>query len=61
MIEKPTISKPSEDTNGKKNKTGAKENLKQRAYLNTLSSMLDYTANRLTGLFVNLFKNFLQG
>ncbi|OQP51703.1 lipopolysaccharide biosynthesis protein [Niastella populi] len=56
MIEKPTISKPSEDTNGKKNKkTGAKENLKQRAYLNTISSMLDYTANRLTGLFVNPF------
>src|SRR5688500_11443455 len=56
MIEKPTISKPSEDINGKKNKkTGAKENLKQRAYLNTLSSMLDYTANRLTGLFVNPF------
>ncbi len=55
MIEKPTISKPSEDTNGKKNKTGTKENLKQRAYLNTLSSMLDYTANRLTGLFVNPF------
>jgi O-antigen/teichoic acid export membrane protein len=55
MIEKPTISKPSEDVNGKKNKIGAKENLKQRAYLNTLSSMLDYTANRLTGLFVNPF------
>jgi O-antigen/teichoic acid export membrane protein len=56
MIEKPTRSKPSEERSGKKNMTvGAKENLKQRAYLNTLSSMLDYTANRLTGLFVNPF------
>jgi O-antigen/teichoic acid export membrane protein len=32
-----------------------KENLKQRAYLNTLSSLLDYIANRLTGLFINPF------
>jgi O-antigen/teichoic acid export membrane protein len=55
MIEKPIIKKPSEDIGGKTHKTGAKENLKQRAYLNTLSSMLDYTANRLTGLFVNPF------
>src|SRR5688572_7223722 len=55
MIEKPIINKPSEDTHGKKNKVGAKEDLKQRAYLNTLSSMMDYTANRLTGLFVNPF------
>ncbi|HUP12118.1 MAG TPA: lipopolysaccharide biosynthesis protein [Niastella sp.] len=55
MIEKPIIKKPSEDIGGDKHKAGAKENLKQRAYLNTLSSMLDYTANRLTGLFVNPF------
>ncbi|OQP52896.1 hypothetical protein A4H97_24400 [Niastella yeongjuensis] len=39
---------------GKKSE-GKKENLKQRAYLNTLSSMLDYIANRLTGFFVNPF------
>ncbi|MCS3802214.1 lipopolysaccharide biosynthesis protein [Niastella sp. OAS944] len=55
MIEKPIIKKPSEDIGGKKHKAEAKENLKQRAYLNTLSSMLDYAANRLTGLFVNPF------
>src|ERR1044071_7065442 len=55
MIEKPIIKKPSEDIGGKKHKAEAKENLKQRAYLNTLSSVLDYTANRLTGLFVNPF------
>jgi O-antigen/teichoic acid export membrane protein len=55
MIEKPIIKKPSEDIGGKKHTAGGKENLKQRAYLNTLSSMLDYTANRLTGLFVNPF------
>lgn len=55
MIEKPIIKKPSEDIGGKTHKAGAKENLKQRAYLNTLSSILDYAANRLTGLFVNPF------
>lgn len=55
MIEKPIIKKPSEDIGGKKHKGGTSENLKQRAYLNTLSSMLDYAANRLTGLFVNPF------
>lgn len=53
MIEKPIISKPSEDPelNGGKRR----ENLKQRAYLNTLSSVIDYTANRLAGLLVNPF------
>jgi O-antigen/teichoic acid export membrane protein len=55
MIEKPIIKKPSEDIGGEKHTAGTRENLKQRAYLNTLSSMLDYTANRLTGLFVNPF------
>jgi O-antigen/teichoic acid export membrane protein len=54
MIEKPIISKPFEAIDVKK-AGGKKENLKQRAYLNTLSSMMDYTANRLTGLFVNPF------
>ncbi|OQP55759.1 hypothetical protein A4D02_04740 [Niastella koreensis] len=38
-----------------KKSEGKKENLRQRAYLNTLSSLLDYIANRLTGLFVNPF------
>jgi O-antigen/teichoic acid export membrane protein len=55
MIEKPIIKKPSEDFDGSKNGGGRKENLKQRAYLNTVSSMLDYTANRLTGFLVNPF------
>lgn len=55
MIEKPVIEKPSEDIGGEKKGVSKKENLKQRAYLNTVSSMVDYTANRLTGLFVNPF------
>src|SRR5687768_6440687 len=55
MIEKPIIDKPSEAGNEKKDGGGRKENLKQRAYLNTVSSLIDYTANRLTGLFVNPF------
>jgi hypothetical protein len=55
MIEKPVINIPSEAIDQKKKGGGGKENLKQRAYLNTLSSMMDYTANRLTGLFVNPF------
>ncbi|OQP57738.1 hypothetical protein A3860_08910 [Niastella vici] len=55
MIEKPIIGKPSEDAGLEKKKRGTKENLKQRAYLNTVSSILDYTANRLAGLFVNPF------
>jgi O-antigen/teichoic acid export membrane protein len=54
-MEKYLISKPGKDIDGKKSKVGKKENLKQRAYLNTVSSLLDYTANRLTGLFVNPF------
>src|SRR5439155_27151921 len=53
MIEKPIIKKPHEDIDGKKNGEVSRENLKQRAYLITISSILDYTANRLTGLFVN--------
>lgn len=55
MIEKPIIEKPSEDFGGRKSGLKKKENLKQRAYLNTLSSLLDYTANRFTGLLVNPF------
>jgi O-antigen/teichoic acid export membrane protein len=56
MIEKPTIKEPFEDIKGGvKNGTEKKENLKQRAYLNIVSSMMDYTANRLTGLLVNPF------
>jgi O-antigen/teichoic acid export membrane protein len=55
MIEKPIIEKPSEDLSGEKNRLTKRENLKQRAYLNTLSSLMDYTANRLTGLLVNPF------
>lgn len=55
MIEKPIIQKPSEETGGKKHGLRRKENLKQRAYLNTLSSLMDYTANRFTGLLVNPF------
>jgi O-antigen/teichoic acid export membrane protein len=55
MIEKPIIEKPSEDVDRTKKGGVRKENLKQRAYLNTVSSMLDYTANRLTGFFVNPF------
>lgn len=55
MIEKPIIGKPSEDAGLEKKKRGTNENLKQRAYLNTVSSILDYTANRLAGLFVNPF------
>jgi len=55
MIEKPMISKPSEDIDRNKKGRGKKENLTQRAYLSTLSSVMDYTANRLTGLFVNPF------
>jgi O-antigen/teichoic acid export membrane protein len=53
--QKSLINKPCEDIDGKKNGVAGKENLKQRAYLNTVSSMLDYIANRLTGLFVNPF------
>jgi O-antigen/teichoic acid export membrane protein len=55
MIEKPIISRPPEDVDHNKKVGGKKENLKQRAYLNTVSSMMDYAANRLTGLFVNPF------
>ena len=55
MIEKPTINNPFEDITGKVKKAEKKENLKQRAYLNIVSSMMDYTANRLTGLLVNPF------
>src|SRR3954466_5636106 len=56
MITEPLIeNKPAEPIVTSKNGEGKKENLKQRAYLNTLSSMLDYIANRLTGLFVNPF------
>jgi O-antigen/teichoic acid export membrane protein len=36
--------------NGKK-----KENLKQRAYLNTVSSMIDYAGSQITGLIVSPF------
>jgi O-antigen/teichoic acid export membrane protein len=53
MIEK--LEKPAEDIGGTKGSLSRKENLKQRAYLNTLSSLLDYTANRFTGLLVNPF------
>ena len=49
MLTEPVINKPAAGI------APRKENLKQRAYLNTLSSMLDYIANRLTGLFVNPF------
>ncbi len=49
MLTEPLINKPAAGI------APRQENLKQRAYLNTLSSMLDYIANRLTGLFVNPF------
>ena len=55
MMEKAVINTPAEVIESKKNATGKKENLRQRAYLNTVSSVIDYTANRLTGLFVNPF------
>ena len=55
MITEPLINKPAEHVVISKNDEGKKENLKQRAYLNTLSSLLDYIANRLTGLFINPF------
>lgn len=55
MIENAVISNSAEAIENKKNGGGRKENLRQRAYLNTLSSLIDYTANRLTGLFVNPF------
>lgn len=54
MTQTTVIDKPVEDIESKKSKAG-KENLKQRAYLNTVSSLMDYIANRLTGLFVNPF------
>ncbi|HEX6429213.1 MAG TPA: hypothetical protein VF008_16060, partial [Niastella sp.] len=55
MMEKTVINTPAEVIDGKKNGTGKKENLRQRAYLNTVSSVIDYIANRLTGLLVNPF------
>lgn len=55
MMENAVIDTPSEAIDIKKNGAGKKENLRQRAYLNTVSSVIDYTANRLTGLFVNPF------
>jgi hypothetical protein len=54
MIENPIIEKPAEDFGSRKSGM-KKENLKQRAYLNTLSSLMDYTANRFAGLLVNPF------
>ncbi|MBO9200515.1 MULTISPECIES: lipopolysaccharide biosynthesis protein [Niastella] len=55
MITEPLINKSTEGIAISQKSEGKKENLKQRAYLNTLSSLLDYIANRLTGLFVNPF------
>lgn len=55
MFEKPLIKDPFEAIDGKTKGGVKKENLKQRAYLNTVSSLVDYIANRLTGLFVNPF------
>ena len=39
----------------KKKKTGKKENLKQRAYLNSLSGFIDYAGAQITGFIVNPF------
>ena len=55
MITEPLVNNPTDPIVTSKKDEGKKENLKQRAYLNTLSSLLDYIANRLTGLFVNPF------
>lgn len=55
MITEPLVNNPTDPIVTSKKGEGKKENLKQRAYLNTLSSLLDYIANRLTGLFVNPF------
>jgi Membrane protein involved in the export of O-antigen and teichoic acid len=55
MSEKPVKSAPSEAISSSNTGLKKKENLKQRAYLNTLSSLMDYTANRATGLLVNPF------
>lgn len=54
MITEAVLSEPIKEV-VEKPQVKKKENLKQRAYLNTLSSLIDYVANRLTGLFVNPF------
>ena len=48
LIDKPKSVLP------KKNK-GKSENLKQRAYLNSLTSIIDFAAGQITGFIINPF------
>ena len=54
MTSKPVLAE-GEELVVSKPKTAKKENLKQRAYLNSLSSLIDYAGAQITGFFINPF------
>ncbi|RYF96198.1 MAG: polysaccharide biosynthesis protein [Chitinophagaceae bacterium] len=51
----PTETAPADATIAPKQKLKGKVNLKQRAYLNSLSGMIDYAGVQITGFFINPF------